>query len=249
MTLAFLPAARAPVARAPACRLVFTSAGPRGTALAESTAGAPWRVVRATTAHPCDATLVQTQGGLLDGDRWRVDVHAQQDTNVRLRAVGATIAHRGASATRTRLRVARGAALTWRSPGVIAMDGARLRIATIIDVDRGSRAAVSEILATAHAHEAVLRLVVTRDGAVLYEERTGFRDAQQPWRLGTATHLGTAVAVTPDATTRARRWNRALQSSGAATSPRPSLLVARALGSSLQEVDALLGPLVEELIH
>jgi urease accessory protein UreH len=205
-------------------------------------------VVRATTAQHCDATLVQTQGGVLDGDRWRVDVHAEQDTSVRLHAVGATIAHRGASATRTRLRVARGATLTWRSPGVIAMEGARLRISTIVDVDRGARAAASEILATAHAHDAVLRLVVIRDSAVLYEERTGFHDARQPWRLGTATHLGTAVAITPDATTRARRWNRALHSSGAATSPRPSLLVARVLGSSLQEVDALLGPLVDELI-
>jgi urease accessory protein UreH len=236
-----------PSARPPACRLVFALAGQRGTALEAATAGAPWRVVRATTAQRCDATMVQTQGGLLDGDRWRVDTTADRDTTVRLRAVGATLAHRGASASRNRLRIADGATLTWRSPGVIPMQGARLRLTTIIDLRHGGRAAVSELLAAANAQDTVLRLVVIRNGEVVYEERTCFAEAHHPWRLGGATHLGTAVAVTRDATARARHWNAALRNAGAATSPRPAVLVARVLGDSLQEIDALLGPLVEEL--
>jgi hypothetical protein len=60
--------------------------------------------------------------------------------------------------------------------------------------------------------------------------------------------MGTAIACTRDAPVRARRWNLALRGCGAATSPRPAVVVARVLGSSLQEVDAVLGPLVEDLI-
>jgi urease accessory protein UreH len=192
--------------------------------------------------------LVQTQGGMLDGDRWRVDVQALAGTSVRLRGLGATLAHRGASVSRTRLLVASGAALSWRSPGVIPMDGARIRLTTVVDVARGGRAAVSEVLAVPRGCEAVLRLLVLRDGAVLYEERSGFdRDPREPWRLGDATHMGTALAVVANAGACARRWHAALAGCGAASSPRPGLVVARALGSSLQEVDALLGPLVEQI--
>jgi hypothetical protein len=128
------------------------------------------------------------------------------------------------------------------------MKDARVRLTTVVDVAPGGSAAVSELIAVPTGGDVVLRLVVLRGGAVLYEERTRFdRDPRQPWRLGEASHLGTALAVVANATTCARRWHAALRGSGAATSPRPGLVVARALGSSLQEVDALLGPLVEEI--
>jgi urease accessory protein UreH len=228
------------------CSLVFSAAHPDRTVLAHATAAAPWRVVRAAGARCCEATLVQTQGGMLDGDRWRVDVHALRDSHVRLRGLGATLAHRGAAAARTRLRVAGGASLSWRSPGLIPMDGARVRLTTVVDVAASGSAAVSELIAVPGVCDAVLRVVVLRDGVVLYEERTRFdRDPRAPWRLGAATHLGTAVAVTPHARDCARHWHAALRGCGAAVSPHRGLVVARALGSSLQEVDAALGPLVE----
>jgi urease accessory protein UreH len=234
--------------RAATCRLVFATTHGQHTELAHSNADGPWRVVRARTAPVCEATLVQTRGGLLDGDRWRVDVRAERGSSVRLRATGATLAHRGATVCRTKLDVRAGAVLSWRAPGVIAMPGARPRLTTIVAVERGGCAAVSELIAVPRPVEVVVRLVVVRDGVTLHEELCRLdRDPRSAWRMESATHLATAVAVGPGSAARARHWNAALRGRGAATSPRPGLVVARALGSSLQELDAALGPLIEDV--
>jgi urease accessory protein UreH len=228
-------------------RLVFATGHDDLTGLAHGNADGPWRVVRARSAPVCAATLVQTRGGMLDGDRWRIDAHAERGAHVRLRGTGATVAHRGATVSRTLLDVHAGAALTWRSPGVIAMPAARVRLTTVITVEGDGRAAMSELVAVAQPVDGLLRLVVLRDGLTLHEELCRLdRDPRRPWRMGSATHLATAVAVGAGATRRARRWNDALRGCGAATSPRPGLVVARALGASLQELDAVLGPLVED---
>jgi urease accessory protein UreH len=154
----------------------------------------------------------------------------------------------GRSALRTRLRAAAGATLTWRSAGVILADGVRARLTTVIDCDPRGRCAVSEMVAVPGPRDAVLRLVVRRGGAVRYEERLRLdRDPRAPWRLGEATHLGTAVAAGRGARTLARRWEAALDGAGAAEALGPDLVLARALGGSLAELDQLLGPLVEEV--
>jgi urease accessory protein len=228
-------------------RIAF-AAGGGVTWLARGGAAGPLRVVRAPRATTCAAIVVQTRGGVCDGDRWRVEVEAAPGAHARLRAAGATVVQPGRSALRTRLRAAAGATLTWRSAGVILADGVRARLTTVIDCDPRGRCAVSEMVAVPGPRDAVLRLVVRRGGAVRYEERLRLdRDPRAPWRLGEATHLGTALAAGRGARTLARRWEAALDGAGAAEALGPDLVLARALGGSLAELDQLLGPLVEEV--
>jgi urease accessory protein UreH len=239
--------AAAPPGRVAASRIAF-DADAGMTRLARGGAAGPVRAVRGPRAATCAVTVVQTRGGLCDGDRWRVEVDAGPGARARLRAAGATVVQAGSSAMRTRLRAAAGAALSWRSGGVILTEGAQARLTTVVDCDRGGRCAVSELVAVHGPRDAVLRLVVRCGGTVRYEERLRLdRDPRAPWRLGGATHLGTAVAAGRGARTRARRWEAALDGAGAAEALGPDLVLARALGGSLAELDELLGPLVEEL--
>ncbi|HEY2705997.1 MAG TPA: urease accessory protein UreD [Candidatus Dormibacteraeota bacterium] len=237
----------APPQRIAASRIAFAAAAGM-TWLARGGAAGPVRAVRGPRAASCAVTVVQARGGLCDGDRWRIEVDAAAGARARVRGAGATVVQPGTSALRTRLRAAAGAELSWRSAGVILAEGARARLTTVVDCDPRGRCAVSEVVAVHGARDAVLRMVIRRGGAVRYEERLRLdRDPRAPWRLGDATHLGTAVAAGRGARSRARRWEAALDGAGAAEALGPDLVLARALGGSLAELDDLLGPLVEEM--
>jgi urease accessory protein UreH len=228
-------------------RIALTACG-GVTRLARGGAAGPLRVVRAPRGAVCTATVVQARGGLCEGDRWRVEVEAGAGARACLRAAGATVVGPGASALRTRLRVAAGAALAWRSRGLILAEGTRSRITTVVEVDGGGRCAASELVAVTGPRDVVLRLVVRHRGGLRFEERLRLdRDPRAPWRLGAATHLGTAVAAGRGVRTLARRWEAALGGAGTAEALRDDVVLARALGGSLAELDEILGPLVEEV--
>lgn len=211
--------------------------------LAASSAG-PLRVVRAEAGPVCDAVVVQTRGGLCVGDRWLLDVEVTDGARVRLRAAGATILHSGPAGCRTRLRVSGGSRLSYRARGVIAMPGATGVGVTVVDAGPGCRVAVSEIVAPFTGRVLRSRLVVRRHGRAVHEEWTELRD-RGPTQLGEATVLGSAVHVGRGCTwPRMQVHDGVLAASGA---PVPGVTVARALGSSVQAVDALIGPLVEAI--
>lgn len=190
--------------------------------------------------------MVQARGGLCDRDRWHLVVVLEPGARVRLRGAGALVMHRGVSGCRTDLRVSPGARLSWRSPGVILRPGARGVVVTVVDSAPGGRVAVSE--AVDCPFEAVLRsrLLVRRGGVPLHEEWMEVCAPSRcgPAALGGATHMGTAIVVgpSPPATPQVdgvpAAWGRA----------RRGISVARALGSSLQAMDAMLGPVVEALV-
>ncbi len=239
------PHPRAPAAAA--CRVGFAAA-PEGTRLARASAGAPWRVVRARAAPRCEVVLVQTRGGLIDGDRWRLEVEAEPGTRAALRSVGATVIHPGDCFVRARLHAGAGARLGQRSAGLILRPGARLRSTTVIRADRDGVAAAMEVVGLAGLSGGVLRLVALHGEDVLLDERTRLDgDRSRSWRMGRFTHIGTVVAVGDPSRLREGRWRSRLPASAGMANPRPGCLLIRALGRSIEELDLFLGPLTEEI--
>lgn len=216
------------------------------THLRSTSGGAPLRVVRAEPAPVCEAVVVQVRGGLCDRDRWHVVVELEPGARVRLRGAGALVMHRGVSGWRTDLHVSAGARLSWRSPGVILQPGARGAVVTVVEIARGGRVALSEVVDCAAGSVLRTRVVVRRGGVPVHEEwmEVGARERAGPAALGDATHLGTAIVVGPSPSAPPRGDGPPV-----AWGPvRPGLSVARALGSSLQQIDAVLGPVVETLV-
>ena len=216
------------------------------TRLVEATAGGPIRVVRANPGHICDAMLVQARGGLCNGDRWRIEVDVGAGARVRLRAAAATLLQSGRCGLRTHLRVEAGAVLTWRSPGVIARPDAWGVVVLVVDAAAGALVGCDELLHCDSGAVLRARTVVNRRSRPLHEEWTSLGGAGDhvATRLDHHTHAGSAVIVG------ARTLRGAGQAGGLLAAQgrvRPGLHVARALGTSLQSLDAHLGALVESL--
>lgn len=219
----------------------------RVTQLTRATADGPWRVLRARSGPVCEATLVQARGGMVDGDRWRLEVVLGRGARVRLRTLGAQILHRGTVVARLRLRLGPGARLSWRPLGLIAFDGARASLTTIVDLEPHAVVAVAETIAVPRAAFLSLRLLVHHRRRLWHAEWTSVqRSRHGPAALGEATHLGEAWRFGPGAEAAAPPWHHRVSCLGAAAAPRPGVVVARALGYSLQQLDEVIGPLVEE---
>jgi urease accessory protein UreH len=216
------------------------------TYLAAATAAGPLRVVRAEAGRLCDAVVVQTRGGLCDGDRWSLRVELDAGARVRLRGAGAVVMHSGTTGCRTHISAGPGAVLSWRSPGVIARRGVSGALVTVIDGAPRARIAVSEGLAGAERSELRSRVVVRRGERAIHEEWTFIGPAARAAsRLGDATHLGAALAVGCDLVAPALDDRQGVLLASGRLRRGPAL--ARALGGSLQEIDDVLGPMVERI--
>lgn len=227
-----------------ACRLEF-SAGAGGTSLEHASADAPWRALRAAPAACCDAVVVQTRGGMIDGDRWRLSAHASQGARVVLRATGATVVYSGTCFLRTTLRASSGAALTQRSSGLILRPGAAVRATTLVHAESGGSVVATEAVALADCTAAILRTVVARDNRILLDDRLGLDgDRLAPWGLAGATHVGSLVAVGLRRSVRLRTLARALPPSAGVCIPRPGCALARVRAHSLEEIRSVLAGLV-----
>jgi urease accessory protein len=95
-------------------------------------------------AEPNDAALavlVTTSGGLVAGDRLRIDVRLDAGSITHVTASAAEKIYRSTGATSEivqRLTVARGAGLEYLPPETILFDGARLRRRTMLDLAPGA---------------------------------------------------------------------------------------------------------------
>lgn len=230
-------------------RLSFASAHGR-TILREASAGGPWRVLRAAEGTVCEAILVQARGGLIDGDRWRLDVELAPGARVRLRTIGATLLHRGRAILRVRLRLAAGARLAWCPAGIIPFPGGGGRVTTVIDLGPSAVAAGGEAIVVGEAAPLAVRLVVRRRGRPWHLEVTRL-DRQPSWpsRLGPATHVGSAWRVGPGAEAAVRRWEAVLMTgspSAAVDVARAGVVSGRLLATSLQEIVERLTPCVDQ---
>lgn len=222
-----------------ACRLEF-SAGAFGTRLEHASAGSPWRVLRAPTASRCEPIVVQTRGGLIDGDRWRLSAHATHGARARLCATGATIVYSGRCFLRTTLRASTGAWLAQRSSGLIVRSEATLRATTVLHAQSGGTVVASEAVALRGRGGGILRTVVMRDGETVLDDRLRLDGAREgSWALAGFTHVGTLIAVGPRQRVRAHSWARSLPPNAGVCRPRPGCVLVRMLASSIDEISLL----------
>jgi urease accessory protein len=219
------------------------------TVLVEASGDGPFRVVRAAAGGTCEAVIVQTRGGMIGGDRWRVEVRVGPGGSVRLRSVGALLLHPGPTAFRLLLVAGSGARLSWRGPGVIAAPGARGRLLTRVDRASEARVGFSEPARLDPGAEVVLRTVARAGGRILLDDALILDAASgAPSRLGPARHVGSALLL-GTGRVRVPLLAPTTEMIVAAGRPRSGVSVVRAVGGSLQELDGVLGPLLEGSVH
>lgn len=201
----------------------------------------------------CVATLVNTGGGLVTGDRVAVSVTARSGAEVTVSSVAAEKAYRaeGAALTTvaTRLTVEAGAALRWLPQETILFDGARLDRALTVDLAGGAAFLGAEMLVFGRlaAGEASMsgtlrdRWRIRRDGHLIFADDTALDGAigaalDRPALGNGARAVGLVVQVGPDAEARLDALRTALGDCGEAVEAGASLigdvLVARLLGPS-----------------
>jgi len=158
----------------------------------------------------CHVYVLHPPGGIVGGDRLRVDVSVAAGAHALLTTPAATNVYRSAgprARQRQHLRVASGGALEWLPQETILFDGADVELGTRVDLAAGARLVALETLCfglPARA-EAFLRgrcrqtLELWQDGRPLLFERGCF-DGAAPvaaarWGLGGAPLLGTLLAA------------------------------------------------------
>jgi urease accessory protein len=241
--------------------LSFVRAGAR-TALHERRHTGPLRVQRPfypEGAGVCHVYVLHPPGGLVGGDRLRIDVLAEAGAHALLTTPAAGKLYRsqgGCASQQQILRVANGARLEWLPQETIAFDGARAELTTRVELSGDAGFIGWEILCLGRpaAQERFLRgelrqsIEVVRDERLLYLERGAYAGGsavlRAPWGLGDQPVVGTLVCAVAGASAcvdAAREiaaqplWTPGL----AAISGWGELLVARYLGPSAEQAREL----------
>lgn len=129
-----------------------------------------------------DAVLLNTAGGITDGDRFRVQADLQADTRLRVTTQAAERVYRAASGqpgtVETRMRLASGAALTWLPQETLLYDGAALDRRLRIEMDADARVLACECLVFGRTAmgERVRRLHLRDRIDLVIAGRTAFAD-------------------------------------------------------------------------
>lgn len=158
----------------------------------------------------CHVYVLHPPGGVVGGDRLRVDVSVAAGAHALLTTPAATKVYRSAGARaqqRQHLRVAAGGALEWLPQETILFDGAHVHLGTRVDLAAGGRFIGMEMLcfglparAEGFAHGRCRQVLeLWRDGRPLLCERGRF-DGAAPvatarWGLAGAPVLGTLLAT------------------------------------------------------
>jgi urease accessory protein len=211
---------------------------------------APLRALFPLEVDGADAVVVNTGGGVVGGDRLRVEIGLGADTEAFVTSQAAEKVYRSAGPTariHTRLRLGPGATLTWLPQETILFDGSRVDRRLEVEMDPDARLLAAEMLVFGrlargeHLQDSHLRESwdVRVGDRLAWAERFGFSppDADvldEPALGGGARALATAVfaaAQAPAALEAARAaMDLAGDSRGGVTAVN-GLLVARILGS------------------
>lgn len=246
-----------------ACIALSLTARARRTQLMRAEHVGPLRVQRPFYPEgadgPCHVYLLHPPGGVVSGDRLRVELNIGARAQVMLTAPGANKFYtargeRHASLSQV-VRVAEGARAEWMPPETIAFDGARGILQSEIELDEDATYAGWEILCFGRpaADESFTRgwlrteLTIRRAGKLQYLERGLYRGGDAvmtaPWGLRGQPVLATFVVAAPSATL---EWVERVREcvepeSGAfAVTLVSGVLVVRFLGSSTREARACL---------
>jgi len=238
-----------------------------GTQLIASSHEGPLRVQRPFHPEgrvgPCHVYVLHPPGGIVSGDRLRLDARLAEGASALLTAPGASKLYR-ARAARTHVaaqavasqhfRLGPGATLEWLPHETIVFDGARAAVRTEVDLAADATYVGWELLclgrpaAGERFGEGALRteLLIRREGRVRYLERGLFRGGdvllEAPWGLRGQPVLGTFVVAAPQVEA---SWVEAVRDALGEADAQLSvtlvsgLLVARYLGGSTREARAL----------
>jgi urease accessory protein len=225
------------------------------------------RLPRTASGTAAEAVLINTAGGLTDGDRLETEmvIEAGAAATVTTQAAEKIYRSRGASSLVTsRLRVGPGAALAWLPQESILFDGARLVRRLTIDLDGEARFLGCESLVLGRiargervTHGAVFDgWRVKQGGRLLWAD--GFRldgdldaQARRPALLDGCRALASVVYVGPDAAMQLaavrQSWDELGSPARAGVSLRPGLLVMRVMAGSGQLMRAVLAHVLPAL--
>lgn len=201
------------------------------------------RFPRGLTAGWCDATMVNTSGGVAGGDRLDTAITAGEGARITVAAQAAERFYRAlpgsVSGVRTAVTVAANAAVEWLPQETILFDGSALNRRLTVDVTPGAsflgvetlvfgRAAMGERVLTVGLRDL---FQVRRGGDLLLHDAIrldGAADAvlARPATAGGATVISTVVYVAPDAEA---RLDAVRESGDIAASAWNGMLVARIL--------------------
>jgi urease accessory protein len=240
------------------------------TALHERRHSGPLRVQRPfypEGGEVCHVYVLHPPGGLVGGDRLRIEVRVERGAHALLTtpAAGKLYRSQGERASQQQiLRVAQGARLEWLPQETIAFEGARAELSTRVELSADAAFLGWEIVCLGRpaAGERFERgelgqsIEILRDERLVYIERGAYRagDAllSAPWGLAGQPVVGTLVCAVPGASAcveAARelaaqaQWGPGL----AAVSGWDDVLVARYLGPSAEQARELFTALWRQL--
>lgn len=253
-----------------ATRLEF-ALGPRGTALARLYQQAPLRVLFPTPepGEPPTAALVNCAGGLAGGDSLATEALLGTGCTAILTTPAAEKVYRSLgppSQVSTRLHLQAGATLEWLPQETILFDQARLARRMEVHLAAGAQLLAAEMLVFGRsARGETMRSGLLRDSwrlhgpaGLLWADGLTLGDdlgarLAAPLGFGGAQAMATLLLAAPGAEAHLPLLRAALEDApggedrpppGAATSPRPGLLLARCLGDALAVRGALAAGIV-----
>lgn len=215
----------------------------------------------------CVATLVNTGGGLVTGDRVAMTVTARSGAEVSLTSVAAEKVYRAADATTTtttRLAVETGASLRWLPQETILFDGARLDRTLSVELAGSAAFLGAEMLVFGRlaAGEASMsgtlrdRWRIRRDDRLIFADETAIDGAigallDRPALGGGARAVGLIVQVGPEAEARLEALRSMFGDGTGSVEAGASLvgdvLVARLLGPSPAQLRLVMVAAVQRL--
>jgi urease accessory protein len=145
------------------------------------TGGLRWRFPRATA--PCEAVLVNTGGGVLGGDSYRVELDLREGAEVEATTTAAEKIYRSdgpPARVETRLALARSTRLFWLPQETLLFDGARLERRLAIDLSGDASLLAVESLVFGRLAMGESRIDaslrdswrVSRDGKLVFADET-----------------------------------------------------------------------------
>ncbi len=192
-----------------------------------------------------EAVLINTAGGVADGDALSVDLAVEENAALTLSTPGCERIYRarnGAAPARiaVRARVEEGARLDYLPQETLLFDGCALIRGLTVDMHPGAHFLAVEALLLGRRHSGeTLRTVSLRDtlcirrgGALLLQDTLRLQGDTAPWLasragFGGAGGVATVICVAPDAAARLPLLRAALAGADAGCSAQRGLLVAR----------------------
>lgn len=238
--------------------------GPTGIATLAERGGYRLKFPR-THSHHAEAVIINTGGGVVGGDRIKLDFSVQQGADATVTTQAAERIYRSIgpnSEIDARLKVAHGARLIWAPQETILFSGARLRRKYEVDVSSTARllfvesmifgrTASGEVMDRGALHDSWR---IRRDGRLVFAESNRLDDVSEdvlrhPAVLGPSRALACILYVAPDAEAQLASVREVLESVGAggAASAWNGLLVVRFVTDAARDMRHAMVRVMQEL--